>query len=68
MLRRRIRLKVAIIESGRTQREVAHEIGVTENRMCGLITGAATPRPHEEEALSRLLGRPADELFAEGAA
>lgn len=60
---RRIRLKVAIIESGRTQREVARELDVTESRLSDIVTGEVQPRPFEETKLSEILGRPKEWLF-----
>jgi transcriptional regulator with XRE-family HTH domain len=67
MPRRNTRLKVAIIESGHTQREVARALGVGETRLSDLVTGTAAPRHHEEIALSELLARPVDWLFSDPA-
>jgi hypothetical protein len=62
---RRTRLKVAIIESGRTQRSVALALDMGESRLSDIVTGMAQPRPSEEIGLSELLQRPRDWLFGE---
>jgi hypothetical protein len=62
---RRIRLKIAIIESERTQRNVAEALRIPETRLSHIIAGVARPRTSEEIGLSELLRRPRDWLFGE---
>ena len=57
------RLKVAIIESDKTQRGIAAGTGISESRLSTLANGWAEPRDDERQAIADALGRPADELF-----
>lgn len=50
-------LKVAIIKSGRTQRDVAVATFIPEGRLSDFIRGRANPSSREREALRQLLGR-----------
>ncbi len=51
----RVGLKVAIVESGHTQREIAAEIHIPEGRLSSIVRGWTEPRPAEREALRELL-------------
>src|SRR4051794_33579970 len=63
----RIGLKLAIIRAGKTQRQVASETNIPENRLSELVRDWADPREVERTALSRVLGVDATELFAPAA-
>jgi hypothetical protein len=57
------RLKVAIVESGRSQREISRDSGIPENRLSTIVQGWQEPRPEERQVLAGTLGRPEGELF-----
>jgi transcriptional regulator with XRE-family HTH domain len=57
-------LKIAILRAGKTQRQIAFETGVSENRLSTLVNGWREPRSDERERLARALGRPAEQLFS----
>ncbi|HZO57055.1 MAG TPA: helix-turn-helix transcriptional regulator [Bryobacteraceae bacterium] len=60
---RRLNLKIAIVASGKSQRQIAAACGVPENRLSEIVRGWAEPRDREREALAAVLGKPADDLF-----
>lgn len=49
-------LKIAIVTSGRSQRDVAAEIGMAESKLSSVIGGWCQPQPAERDALKRVLG------------
>ena len=49
-------LKLAIIESGRTQREIAANTRIPEAKLSSIIHGWIAPNPAERDALQRCLG------------
>lgn len=55
-------LKVAIVASGRTQREVAEAIGIDETRMSRIVNGEHADDTLRE-AIATTLGRTTDDLF-----
>ena len=61
----RMAVKVAIIESGQTQRQVAAQIEMPESRLSAIVRGWINPRTDERKALARVLGRRLEELFAD---
>lgn len=62
-------LKVAIVQSGRKQREIAMRAGIPEVRLSKIVTGRDKATADERRALSRTLHRPQGALFlAEAAA
>lgn len=61
----RLHLKTAIWATGKTQRRVAADIGMPENRLSEIVCGWATPTPAEQRKLAELLGRPVRMLFAD---
>jgi hypothetical protein len=63
--RRRLRLalKTAILETGKSQRELARETAIPESRLSQIVRGWADPREVEEMALAMALGRPSNDLF-----
>jgi len=54
----RIGLKTAILAAGKSQRKVASESGMSENRLSEIVCGWTDPRDPEREALMRVLGCP----------
>jgi transcriptional regulator with XRE-family HTH domain len=60
-----LRLKIAIIQSRKTQRRVAIETRIAEVRLSAIVSGHGVPATAQEQRLlSKCLGRPIDELFA----
>jgi transcriptional regulator with XRE-family HTH domain len=59
----RIGLKLAIIQAGKTQRQVASESDIPENRLSELVRGWAEPRDSERAALAHVLNRTVEDLF-----
>jgi transcriptional regulator with XRE-family HTH domain len=59
----RVKLKVAFIEDGRSQRQIGAACGIAENRLSGIVRGWAKPDAREEQAIAKALGKNAAELF-----
>jgi transcriptional regulator with XRE-family HTH domain len=59
----RLGLKFAIVVAGKTQRQVAAETRLSENRLSEIVCGWANPRQDEKEALARALNQSAATLF-----
>jgi transcriptional regulator with XRE-family HTH domain len=57
------RLKIAIIESQRTQRRVARATGIGEVRLSAFVRGRLRPTPIEQRRLAKYLGREIADLF-----
>jgi transcriptional regulator with XRE-family HTH domain len=55
-------LKVAIVESGRTQRSIAAEVGLREDHLSRIVNGLHADEA-TCEAIARALGRHVDEVF-----
>ena len=62
----RLNLKIAIVSSGRSQRDLSRACEIPENRLSSIVRGWMDPRDDERQAIADALGRPADELFASG--
>jgi len=60
-------LKVAIVDSRRTQRWIARRTRIDETRLSRIISCQAHPFPEEKRALARVLAKSEDELFGAGA-
>lgn len=58
-------LKVAILQSGKTQREVAEEIGISEGYLSRFVRGWEQPNEEQRKAIAKALRTKADQLFAE---
>lgn len=58
-----VALKVAIIEAGKTQREVAERAGLRELRVSEIVTGRVIATADEKRALAKALRRPQSALF-----
>ena len=56
-------LKVAILDAGKSQRQIAAECGIHENRISSIVRGWIEPRDTEREAIAAALGKSIDELF-----
>jgi transcriptional regulator with XRE-family HTH domain len=61
----RLILKIAIVASGNSQRQIARLAGIPENRFSDIVRGWAEPRPHERAAIAAALSKPEAELFNE---
>ena len=57
------KLKNLVRKSGKTQGEIANEVGISEARLSRIIHGYTKPRKSEEEALAKVLGILAVEVF-----
>lgn len=68
LAKRNIVLKVAILNSGRTQRATARRLRMDETRLSKLIAGDGIPTKREREKLARAVGRPEAELFQDSLA
>jgi len=56
-------LRIAIINRGLKQYEVAKRIGVDEARMSGFVHARLEPTPRQKRQLARILKTTAAELF-----
>lgn len=56
-------LRLAIVKSGRTQREIADEVGLSEARMSQIVNGHWNADEATRLNLSAALGRNVDELW-----
>lgn len=56
-------LKIAILESGLSQLEVAKAADMHESRMSHLVNGHREPSDAERKALARILKRKVSDLF-----
>lgn len=61
-------LKLAIVASGRTQREIAERARIPEVRLSKLVTGREDATLAERARLARVLHRKRSDLFPVGAA
>ncbi len=58
-------LKVAIIKSGRTQKEIAEEIGLSEGYLSRFVRGWERPNADQQRAIAKAVKAKPAELFAE---
>ena len=63
----RIQLKVAIYRAGTTQRRLAHQTDISENRLSQIVQGWVEPTPREQTAIAAAVRAPPENLFAETA-
>lgn len=56
-------LKLAVLQSGRTQRQIATLAGIDETRLSRIISQQVRPWPDECRDLARVLRRPVLDLF-----
>jgi transcriptional regulator with XRE-family HTH domain len=59
-------LKLAIVASGRSQREVATAVGISEFKLSRIVNRHVRPDAATRAALARELGSSAEALFGEG--
>jgi transcriptional regulator with XRE-family HTH domain len=60
-------LKIWIIRSGQSQRNIARQIGRSERWLSDLVHGWVRPTKEDQQALSRALAQPIEVLFCEDA-
>jgi transcriptional regulator with XRE-family HTH domain len=60
---RDLRLKIAILEAGRTQRRVSIDTSIGEVRLSKIVRGLEAPTAGERARLAKYLGRRIAELF-----
>lgn len=58
-----VALKVAIVQSGKRQRQISIVSRIPEQRLSGIVTGRVEPTDTEKAALARALKKSIDELF-----
>jgi transcriptional regulator with XRE-family HTH domain len=58
-----IPLKIAIMESGKSQSDIAQTIGMYEPKLSRIVRGYAHPTEAEMRALAKVLRRPVQQLF-----
>jgi transcriptional regulator with XRE-family HTH domain len=58
-----IALKIAIIESGLSQVDIAEAVDLDESRLSQIVNGRREPTDTERKALARILKRKAADLF-----
>ena len=62
-MRLNLNLKLAIVRSQHSQREIAAASNILENRFSSIVNGWVEPRPREREAIAVALGQGIDDLF-----
>lgn len=63
-----IALKVAFMESRKTQNQVAYKIRMTPTRLSQIAHGWVRPTESEKRRIAQELGKPVDEIFPEAVA
>lgn len=58
-------LRVAIVESTKTQRTIARRVRMDETRLSKIVRGHESATPRERKALARVLHRTEAELFGD---
>ena len=58
-----VALRVAIIESGLTQRQIAKDCSIAESRFSLIVRRRRMPSDDERAAIAAALGRAEDDLF-----
>jgi hypothetical protein len=61
-----VALKVAILQSGQTQREIGWAASISETRLSDIVRGYVLATAIERKALAKTLRRPIDVLFPDG--
>jgi transcriptional regulator with XRE-family HTH domain len=56
-------LKIAIVGSGQTQRQLAAACGIPESRFSSIVNGWAEPRERERHAIAAALSEAVEVLF-----
>lgn len=60
-------LKLAVVASGRFQRDIAAEIGVDQHQFSRWVNGLHCPEPSTRQAIADVLGRQVTELWPQEA-
>ena len=63
MMPKNIALKIAIVESGLSQVDIADAVDLHESRLSQIINGRREPTEAEQKALARVLKRKPAQLF-----
>lgn len=63
-----VALKVAIVQSGQTQRAIAHRAGISELRLSQLVNLRTPATPDDKRALAKVLHCRQSALFPESEA
>ena len=58
-----VRLKIALLESGQHQYEIAEACGLTELKLSKIVTGRSQVSEVEKTKIARKLKRPVGDLF-----
>jgi transcriptional regulator with XRE-family HTH domain len=56
-------LRLAIVQTGRTQREIADEIGLSESRLSQIVNGHWNADEDTRDQIAAAVGRTRDELW-----
>lgn len=63
MATKNLALKIAIVESGLAQVDVAEAADIHESRMSNIVNGRLEPNEAERKAIARILKRKSSQLF-----
>jgi transcriptional regulator with XRE-family HTH domain len=67
MAMKNLALKIAIVESGRSQADVAADIGMHDTKLSMIVNGRREPSDAERKAIARVLKRKPSQLFPDEA-
>ena len=59
-------LKHLLVEKNMSQRVLAHETAILENRLSSIVNGWVTPKEFEQTKLANALNVPIHQLFSDG--
>lgn len=68
MPKRNLALKIAIVESGLSQVDIAEAANLHESKLSYFVNGRRRPSAAEQKAIARVLKRRVDQLFGEALA
>jgi transcriptional regulator with XRE-family HTH domain len=68
MAKLNVALKVALIATGKKQKQIAKRVKISEPRLSTIVRGHDDPTEAERARLSEFLGKPISELFPEALA
>jgi plasmid maintenance system antidote protein VapI len=63
-----IALKMAIFESRKKQKRIAHLARIAETQLSHIVRGRRAATPNEQQRLATVLGKPVEVLFPAGPA
>jgi transcriptional regulator with XRE-family HTH domain len=61
----RLELKLAVVATRKTQREIARALEIGEVDLSRIVCGVTTPTQDQMDAIAKELGKPVGELFPE---